>query len=229
MVLVVFYFHQKKFIVVVTNLWQYTLVLIEAFIDNTLKKKETTTKIKKLMKKLSTTISPMQALKKLALCAALVFVCVNINAQSTNFDKLAKMKGVEFQHVDKEMIGLAAKTGQALQLGEYVNVGGGDDDGKFLEQFDDVKVFSCEGESNIKKFQKATMKLLKGKEWETLVDTKGDDGEIVKIYLSKNGERSTNVILAVEDDEAHLVVINGTFDLMKLMGQGMNANTEAND
>jgi len=25
------------------------------------------------------------------------------------------------------------------------------------------------------------------------------------------------------------VVINGTFDLMKLMGQGMNANTEAND
>jgi hypothetical protein len=71
--------------------------------------------------------------------------------------------------------------------------------------------------------------LLKGKEWETLVDTKGDDGEIVKIYLSKNGERSTNVILAVEDDEAHLVVINGTFDLMKLMGQGMNANTEAND
>ena len=70
------------------------------------------------MKKLSTTISPMQALKKLALCAALVFVCVNINAQSTNFDKLAKMKGVEFQHVDKEMIGLAAKTGQALQLGE---------------------------------------------------------------------------------------------------------------
>lgn len=181
------------------------------------------------MKKLSATISPMQALKKLALCAALVFVCVNINAQSTNFDKLAKMKGVEFQHVDKEMIGLAAKTGQSLQLGEYVNVGGGDDDGKFLEQFDDVKVFSCEGESNIKKFQKATMKLLKGKEWETLVDTKGDDGEIVKIYLSKNGERSTNVILAIEDDEAHLVVINGTFDLMKLMGQGMNANTEAND
>jgi hypothetical protein len=47
MVLVVFLFSSKKIIVVVTNLWQYTLVLIEAFIDNTLKKKETTTKIKK--------------------------------------------------------------------------------------------------------------------------------------------------------------------------------------
>ena len=181
------------------------------------------------MKKLSATISPMQALKKLALCAALVFVCVNINAQSTNFDKLAKMKGVEFQHVDKEMIGLAAKTGQALQLGEVVNVGGGDDDGKFLEQFDDVKVFSCEEKSSIKAFTKATLKLLKNKKWETLIDTKGDDGEIVKIYLTKQGERSTNVVLAIEDDEAQLVVIDGTFDLKKMMEQGMNANIEVNN
>ena len=164
----------------------------------------------------------MQALKKLAICAALVFACVNINAQCKDFDKLAKIKGVELQHVNKEMIGLAAKTGQALQLGEYVNVGGGDDDGKFLEQFDDVKVFSCEGESNIKKFQKTALKLLKGKEWEPLVDTKGDDGEMVKIYLSKKGEQSTNVILAVEEDEATLVVITGTFDLAKMMQQGMN-------
>ena len=181
-----------------------------------------------MMKYLTETISPMQALKKLAICAALVFACVNINAQCKDFDKLAKIKGVEFQHVNKEMIGLAAKSGQGLQLGEVVNLGGSDD-AKFLDQFDDVKVFSCEEKSSIKAFTKATLKLLKNKKWETLIDTKGDDGEIVKIYLSKNGERSTNVILAVEDDEAHLVVINGTFDLMKLMGQGMNANTEAND
>ena len=180
------------------------------------------------MKKLSATISPMQALKKLALCAALVFVCVNINAQSTNFDKLAKMKGMEFQHVDKEMIGLAAKTGQALQLGEVVNLGGGDD-AKFLDQFDEVKVFSCEEKSSIKAFTKATLKLLKNKKWETLIDTKGDDGEIVKIYLTKQGERSTNVVLAIEDDEAQLVVIDGTFDLKKMMEQGMNANIEVNN
>ena len=34
-----------------------------------------------MMKYLTETISPMQALKKLAICAALVFACVNINAQ----------------------------------------------------------------------------------------------------------------------------------------------------
>ena len=181
------------------------------------------------MKYLSEIISPLQALKKLVICAALAFVCVNVNAECKDFDKLAKMKGVEYQHVDKNMINLAAKTGEGLQLGEVVNLSGGDDEGNFLDQFDDVKVFSCEKKSSIKAFMKATLKMLKDKKWEALVDTKGDDGEIVKIYLAKQGERSTNVILAIEDDEAQLVVIDGTFDLMKLMGQGMNANTEANN
>ena len=73
------------------------------------------------------------------------------------------------------------------------------------------------------------MDLLKGQEWEPLVDTTGDDGEMVKIYLSKNGEYSTNVILAVEDDEANLVVISGTFDLAKMMQQAMNKNGEVNE
>ena len=45
---------------------------------------------------------------------------------------------------------------------------------------------------------------------------------MVKIYLSKKGEQSTNVILAVEENEATLVVISGTFDFAKMMQQGMN-------
>ena len=73
------------------------------------------------------------------------------------------------------------------------------------------------------------MNLLKGQEWEPLMDTKDDDGEIVKIYLSKNGERSTNVILAVSDEDANLVVINGTFDFAKMMQEGMKVKTEVND
>jgi hypothetical protein len=73
------------------------------------------------------------------------------------------------------------------------------------------------------------LNLLKGQEWEPLMDTKDDDGEIVKIYLSKNGERSTNVILAVSDEDANLVVINGTFDFAKMMQEGMKVKTEVND
>ena len=173
------------------------------------------------MNNLSMTFSPLMTMKKLAVCAVLAFVCVGANAQSNAFDELAKIKGVEYQHVDKNMINLAAKQGNGLHVGDVVNLGQGAGE-EFLNQFDDVKVYSCEDGGKIKKFKKAALKLLKGKEWEPLIDTKGDDGEIVKIYLSKKGEQSTNVVLAVEEDEATLVVISGTFDLAKMMQQGMN-------
>ena len=165
--------------------------------------------------------SSLQTIKKLAVCAALVCVCAGAFAQNKVFDELAKMKGVEYTHVDKDMIKLAAKQGNGLHVGDVVNLGQGAGE-DFLNQFDDVKVFTCEDGGNIKKFQKTALKLLKGKEWEPLVDTKGDDGEMVKIYLSKKGEQSTNVILAVEENEATLVVISGTFDFAKMMQQGMN-------
>lgn len=149
------------------------------------------------------------------------------NAQSANFEELSKIKGVDYTHVDKDMIERTAKQGKGLDVAGIVNLG---DDSKeeFLNQFDDVKVFKCEDKGSIKKFKKTAQKLLQGKEWETLIDTKGDDGEILKIYLSKNGERSTNVVLAVEDEEANLVVINGTFDFAKMLQGGMKFNVEIN-
>ena len=173
------------------------------------------------MNNLSKTYSPLATMKKLAVCAVMVCVCAGAYAQNKVFDELAKMKGVEYTHVDKDMIKLAAKQGNGLHVGEVINLGEGAGE-EFLAQFNDVKVFTCEEDGDIKKFQKVALKLLKGKEWEPLIDTKGEDGEIVKIYLSKNGEQSTNVILAVEEDEATLVVITGTFDLAKMLQQGMN-------
>ena len=173
------------------------------------------------MNNLSKTYSPLATMKKLAGCAVMVCVCAGAYAQNKVFDELAKMKGVEYTHVDKDMIKLAAKQGNGLHVGEVVNLGEGAGE-EFLARFNDVKVFTCEEDGDIKKFQKVALKLLKGKEWEPLIDTKGEDGEIVKIYLSKNGEQSTNVILAVQDDEAQLVVISGTFDFAKMLQQGMN-------
>jgi hypothetical protein len=180
------------------------------------------------MKYSSKTFNPLKAMKKLAICVALTLVCASANAQNKVFDKLAKMKGVEYTHVDKEMIKLAAKQGEGLHVGEVVNLGQGEGE-EVLNQFDDVKVFVCDKGGDIKKFQKVALKLLKGKEWEPLIDTKGDDGEIVKIYLSKKGEQSTNVILAIEEDETTLVVISGTFDLSKMMQQDMNMNVGVNN
>ena len=180
------------------------------------------------MNKVFTMNSLLQAMKRVTICAALVFACVNAHAQS-DFDKLAKIKGVEYTHIGKDMIKLAALAGEGLHVGDMelnLGVGEGED---FLNQFDDVKVFTCEQKGSIQKFKKTALKLLKGQEWEPLIDTKGDDGEIVKIYLSKNGEHSTNVILSVEDEEANLVVINGTFDFAKMIQEGMKGKVEVNN
>ena len=167
-------------------------------------------------------------MKKIILSRIVLLSVGSAYSQSTNFEEIAKIKGVEYTHVDKDMIKLAAKQGKGLHVGEMVNLGDGEGE-EFLNQFNDVKVFTCEEKGSVKKFKKTALKLLKGQEWEPLIDTKGDDGEIVKIYLSKNGEHSTNVILAVEDEEANLVVINGTFDYAKMMQEGMKVKTETNN
>ena len=166
-------------------------------------------------------------MKRIILSLIVLLSVVSANAQSTNFEELSKIKGVDYTHVDKDMIERTAKQGKGLDVAGIVNLG---DDAKeeFLNQFDDVKVFKCEDKGSIKKFKKTVQKLLQGKEWEPLIDTKGPDGEILKIYLSKNGERSTNVVLAVEDEEANLVVINGTFDMAKQLQGGMKFNVETN-
>ena len=166
-------------------------------------------------------------MKRIILSFIVLLSVAGANAQSANFEELSKIKGVDYTHVDKDMIERTAKQGKDLDVAGIVNLG---DDSKeeFLNQFDDVKVFKCEDKGSIKKFKKTVQKLLQGKEWEPLIDTKGPDGEILKIYLSKKGERSTNVVLAVEDEEANLVVINGTFDMAKQLQGGMKFNVETN-
>ena len=170
----------------------------------------------------------LTSMKRIILSLIVLLSAASVNAQSTNFDELAKIKGVEYTHVGKEMIQLAAKQGKGLNVGDMVKLGDGEGE-EFLNQFDDVKIFTCEEKGSVKKFKKTALKLLKGQEWEPLLDTKGDDGEMVKIYLSKNGEHSTNVILTVEDEEANLVVISGTFDFAKMMQEGMKAKVEINN
>ena len=181
------------------------------------------------MKNLSEMFSLLRTVRKWAICAMLVFVCANVYAQNANFDELAKIKGVEYVQVNKDMIKLAGMEGKGLQLGDMEFTPEQGKGADFYDQFDNIKVFTCEQKGSVKKFTKTALNLLKGQEWEPLMDTKDDDGEIVKIHLSKNGERSTNVVLALSDEEAHLVVINGTFDFAKMMQEGMKVKTEVND
>jgi hypothetical protein len=52
----------------------------------------------------------------------------------------------------------------------------------------------------------------------------GEDGETVKICQAKEGDKTINVIMSIEDDEAQLVVINGTLDLSELLKKMSGTN-----
>lgn len=67
---------------------------------------------------------------------------------------------------------------------------------------------------------------IKGKDWEPLVDVKDEDGEVVKIYQAKKGKKVTNIIFALDEDEASLVVLDGTLDIAQLMEMEQNGDND---
>ena len=172
------------------------------------------------MKKLSKIYGPLLTMKKLAVCAVLVFACVSANAENKDFDKLSKIKEVEVMHIDKNMINLAAQTGAGLHIGDAINID--DEDGDMIKTINEIKIYHCEKKGAMEKFKKEATKILKAKKWQALIDQKGEEGEIVKIYQAKDGEQNSNVIFASEEDEAVVIVIDGAFDLTKAMGMGNN-------
>ena len=175
------------------------------------------------MKKLSKIYGPLSTMKKLAVCAVLVFACVSAYAESKDFGKLSKIKEVEVMHIDKNMINLAAQSGESIHLGDYIHIDKTDDGSlDMLETINEIKIYHCEKKDAMEKFKKEATKILKAKKWQALIDTKGDDGEVVKIYQAKDGEQVSNVIFASEEDDAVVVVIDGAFDLTKAMGMGNN-------
>jgi hypothetical protein len=159
-------------------------------------------------------------MKKLAVCAVLVFACVSAYAENKDFDKLSKIKEVEVMHIDKNMINLAAQSGAGLHIGDAINFD--DEDGDMIKTINEIKIYHCEKKGAMEKFKKEATKILKAKKWQALIDQKGEEGEIVKIYQAKDGEQNSNVIFASEEDEAVVIVIDGAFDLTKAMGMGNN-------
>lgn len=161
-------------------------------------------------------------MKQLAVCAVLSLVCICAHAQSKAFNKLAKIDGVEFVHIDKSMLEVAAEQGNGVQVGDIINLG--NTASEIIKVIDDIMVFHCEEEESAAKLKKSAQKLLKGKKWQTLVDMNGEDGETVKICQAKEGDKTINVIMSIEDDEAQLVVINGTLDLSELLKKMSGTN-----
>ena len=182
------------------------------------------------MKKLSKIYGPLSTMKKLAVCAVLVFACVSAYAESKDFGKLSKIKEVEVMHIDKNMINLAAQSGESIHLGDFVHIDKADDGSlDMLETINEIKIYHCEKKDAMEKFKKEATKILKAKKWQALIDQKGEEGEIVKIYQAKDGDQISNVVFAQEKDDAVVVVIDGTFDITKMMGMGGDDANEDND
>ena len=165
-------------------------------------------------------------LLKVALCATVLFAPMSAKAQGAEFKKLAKIKGVEYVHMDKNVISLAAKNGQDLKFGNNTIASGGSD---ILNYLEDVFIYSCEQKKDAEKFKKEVLKLLKNEKWQTLMDVASDEGEKAKMYHTKDGEKYTDVFFVEEDDETTLVLLTGTLDIVKLIEKYANGDDEEDE
>lgn len=167
-------------------------------------------------------ISPLRTMKKVVLCAMLMIVCVNASAQNKAFEKLAKIDGVEYQHLDKEAIreAIQQKSDQLDKVGgiTFDKVEIRNNIASILDM-DDLMVFSCKEEKAVEELKKSVQEILKGDGWESILDIKGDDGQIVKIYQNKTDDKQTSVIFGSDKDDTQLMVIEGSLGILQMMEQ----------
>ena len=169
------------------------------------------------MNNLSKAYSPLATMRKLAVCAVVLFACATISAQAKDFKKLAKIDGVEHVHINKLLLKLAAKNEGKLDVGNNVVLG--NDSGDMLKQLDAIDVYTSEKKDVAEQMGTFMRGLLNDNSWEPLIDMKDEDGQKVKIYQTKHGKNNTFVIFTEEEAEATLVVIKGKLDLAKMLEQ----------
>ena len=167
-------------------------------------------------------ISPLRTMKKVVLCAMLMMVCANASAQNNEFEKLAKIDGVEYEHLNKEMIREAVqkKTEQLDQVGgiTFDKVEIRNNIASILDM-DDLMVFSCKEEKAVEELKKSVQGIVKGDGWESILDINAEDGQMVKIYQNTNDGKKTSVIFGSSKDDTQLMVIEGSLGILQMMQQ----------
>ena len=167
-------------------------------------------------------ISPLRTMKKVVLCAMLMMVCANASAQNKDFEKLAKIDGVEYEHLNKEMIREAVqkKTEQLDQVGgiTFDKVEIRNNIASILDM-DDLMVFSCKEEKAVEELKKSVQGIVKGDGWESILDINAEDGQMVKIYQNTNDGKKTSVIFGSSKDDTQLMVIEGSLGILQMMQQ----------
>ena len=156
-------------------------------------------------------------LLKAALCAAIMLAATSANASDKEFEKLAKIEGVEHVHIGKFLLSLAVKNGESVNIGDGITFTG--NSGDILKKINSIDIFTSEEKDSAEQLSQQVRSILDGNGWESLIDAKDENGQRSKIYQKQNGKHTTIAIFAEGDGEASLVVIEGKLDMAQLMEQ----------
>ena len=161
--------------------------------------------------------------KGVMIVAMLFMLSATAFAQKAQLEKLSEIKGVQYQHFDKNAMQQAMDNDFDLNLGDFSLIPEGKK-GDILKKLDEIYVLTTEEKSAGKKLSKGARKILKGKEFTSMLNLGGDEGGRVQICTAEeNGKKVLAILVNSDDDETVFIILKGTIDMSKL-SEGMISN-----
>ncbi len=161
--------------------------------------------------------------KGVMIVAMLFMLSATAFAQKAQLEKLSEIKGVQYQHFDKNAMQQAMDNDFDLELGDFSLIPEGKK-GDILKKLDEIYVLTTEEKSAGKKLSKGARKILKGKEFTSMLNVGGDEGGRVQICTAEeNGKKVLAILVNSDDDETVFIILKGTIDMSKL-SEGMISN-----
>lgn len=161
--------------------------------------------------------------KGVMIVAMLFMLSATAFAQKAQLEKLSEIKGVQYQHFDKNAMQQAMDNDFDLELGDFSLIPEGKK-GDILKKLDEIYVLTTEAKSAGKKLSKGARKILKGKEFTSMLNLGGDEGGRVQICTAEeNGKKVLAILVNSDDDETVFIILKGTIDMSKL-SEGMISN-----
>lgn len=154
--------------------------------------------------------------KGVMIVAMLFMLSATAFAQKAQLEKLSEIKGVQYQHFDKNAMQQAMDNDFDLELGDFSLIPEGKK-GDILKKLDEIYVLTTEEKSAGKKLSKGARKILKGKEFTSMLNIGGDEGGRVQICTAEeNGKKVLAILVNSDDDETVFIILKGTIDMSKL-------------
>ena len=161
--------------------------------------------------------------KGVMIVAMLFMLSATAFAQKAQLEKLSEIKGVQYQHFNKNAMQQAMDNDFDLELGDFSLIPEGKKS-DILKKLDEIYVLTTEEKSAGKKLSKGARKILKGKEFTSMLNLGGDEGGRVQICTAEeNGKKVLAILVNSDDDETVFIILKGTIDMSKL-SEGMISN-----